>query len=166
MRNFLLHFSLHFRNPVWNFPPLNFYQQRTKSYFCYSNESTMKQTFKLPVLCAILSVAGFCCKKPGTKFYFTSYKGHIIRALCGNITVQCTSGENIGQMGWIDSSNASRPVYDNVFKVGNPCDWEWDGKTMDIAFRIVSVKPQNCAQPMCLVWVPTPRVTYPIVVVP
>lgn len=91
----------------------------------------------------------------------TQYQGKVLFDVCGNIAVQFTDGTARGQMGWRRDGDSI--VYNNVFRVANPCTWGWDGRNNDIVFTFVAPVPQQCAQ--CLAWTATPDIAYNIRVV-
>jgi hypothetical protein len=93
----------------------------------------------------------------------TIYKGVVIYNICGNIVIQATGAEAIGENNWTDNNNAVKPVLDHVFKVANPCEFGTQSQGDTISFEIVSQRPQNCAQ--CLIYIETPATAYPIRIV-
>lgn len=114
-------------------------------------------------LFTVLVITNISCRMPASHLGNAVYTGKIINSMCGNITVQCTSGEKIGQMGWINDSDPNHAVYDNVFKVANPCTWGKKSSSDNIKFRLVPSSPQTCAE--CMAWVATPDVAYSIQVI-
>ncbi|MBX2907342.1 MAG: hypothetical protein KF744_14955 [Taibaiella sp.] len=81
--------------------------------------------------------------------------------MCGNIAIRVTDGTLKGQMNWRRDGDST--VYDNVFRVANPCTWGWDRKSNDVSFMIVAPQPQTCMQ--CMAWTATPDTAYHIVIV-
>jgi hypothetical protein len=121
----------------------------------------MKQ---LTLIFSLLLFAGASCKKmPTSHFGNTVYSGKIVNSICGSITVQCTSDETLGQMNWTDASDPDRKVYNNVFKVANPCTWGKNSASKNIQFKMVAPSTQNCVQ--CMALGATPDVAYSIQVI-
>lgn len=89
-------------------------------------------------------------------YYTDPHKGRVLFDVCGNIAVQCTDGPPKGQMGWRHGGDST--VYNNVFRVANPCTWGWDGTNKDITFTFSVEEPQKCA--LCLAWTATPDSAY------
>jgi hypothetical protein len=90
----------------------------------------------------------------------TRYNGTILFEMCGNIAVRFTDGTAMGQMNWRRDGDST--VYNNVFRVANPCTWGWDGKTNDVTFVMTTAKPQQCVQ--CMAWTATPDTAYHILI--
>lgn len=86
------------------------------------------------------------------------YRGKVLFDMCGNIAIQFTDGTLRGQMGWRRDGDST--VYNNVFRVSNPCTWRWDGRNNDITFTFAPPEPQQCMQ--CMAWTATPDSAFAI----
>ncbi len=113
---------------------------------------------------ALLLLAVGCSKlKEGTLPDTKIHSGKILMGYCGNFTVQFTDGSPLGQVGWAVPYDSAGRVYNNVFRVGNPCSW---GKTKEsdiIRFRFTHPVAQQCVQ--CMAWIATPDTAYDIEVI-
>lgn len=124
----------------------------------------MKLRSTLIVAPALLLLAVSCNKRKHCTPPITEvHTGKVLMGYCGNFTVQFTDGSPLGQVGWAVPYDSAGRVYNNVFRVGNPCTW---GKTKEsdiIRFRFTNPVAQQCVQ--CLAWIATPDTTYNIEVI-
>jgi len=118
----------------------------------------MKSSLKFFVLPLFILSCATAPPQPPSAGNSHQYKGKVLFDMCGNIAVQFTDGTARGQMGWrrdVDST-----VYNNVFRVSNPCTWGWDGKNNDVTFAFTAQVPQQCVQ--CMAWTATPDTAFSI----
>ncbi len=124
----------------------------------------MKFLSTLCIASALLLLAPGCIKKKHcVATDNTIHTGKVLMGYCGQFTVQFTDGSTLGQMGWAVPYDSAGAVYNNVFRVGNPCTW---GKTKEsdiIRFQFTKPVAQQCAQ--CMAWIATPDTTYNIEVI-
>ncbi len=80
-----------------------------------------------------------------------------IKALCMNYTIRLVEGNldtSIVAAAWTDESTVKS--YNNVFGLGNPCDFPSTIKQGDeFYFTIDNLKEKNCA--VCMAYYPTPK---------
>lgn len=80
-----------------------------------------------------------------------------IKALCMNYTIRLVEGNlDTSQVvaNWTDETTGK--TYNNVFGLGNPCDFPKSIKEGDeFYFTIDTAKEKNCA--VCMAYYPTPR---------
>ena len=93
----------------------------------------------------------------GKKASTVKYKGKLeIAAICMNYTISVKEG-NIKASdvvaNWTDETTTK--LYNNVFKLGNPCDFPASIKQGDeFYFTIDTAKSKDCA--VCMAYYPTP----------
>lgn len=85
------------------------------------------------------------------------YKGKLeIKALCMNYTISVQAGEMDSAAiikNWMDESG--KKSYNNVFKLGNPCDFPATINQGDEFYFVIDTsKGRNCA--VCMAYYPTP----------
>ncbi len=118
------------------------------------------------LIIALMPLFALCmgsCKKTEPHPVGATHKGVVLFNVCGNIVIQSQGLDFFGENNWTDENNASKPVYDHVFTVANPCDFGAYSGGEEINYRFVAPKPQGCAQ--CLLYVVTPETKYHVVVV-
>jgi len=91
------------------------------------------------------------------------YKGIVVYNVCGNVVIQASGADKIGEDGWTDTNDPSKPVYDHIFKVANPCEFGGYSQGDTISFVVSKPKAHQCMQ--CEIYVATPVTSYPIKVV-
>jgi hypothetical protein len=90
------------------------------------------------------------------------YKGVVLHNQCCNIVIQNLGNPAVGQAVWVDSNRADYPVYYDVFKVANPCQFINHKEGDTIMYRVVVPQAQNCA--CCMLFLYTPSVSKSIAV--
>ena len=114
----------------------------------------MKRFVLLSAFASLLLSSGDCGnKKTGN----TTYKGRLeIAGICMNYTIGVIEGEiddDLIAEKWTDES--SHISYEDVFRLGNPCDFPATIKQGDeFYFTIDTIKGKECA--VCMAFYPTP----------
>ena len=122
----------------------------------------MRQVIQLLLISTILISAGDCGRDKAT-----SHKGRLeIKALCMNYTVSFVSDPpdtSLVAATWTDETTGKS--YNNVFKLGSPCNFPADINAGDeFFFEIDTTKPEkNCM--VCMAYYPVPPKTLSIRVV-
>jgi hypothetical protein len=115
----------------------------------------MKTLITLTTILILGLPAKYCSTKKSTA---NAYKGKLeIKALCMNYTIRLTGGSmdtSLIVANWTDETTGKS--YNNVFGLGNPCDFPPGIKQGDeFYFTIDTAKEKNCA--VCMAYYPTPR---------
>lgn len=115
----------------------------------------MKRFILLSAFATLLLSGSDCGKK---KTGNTIYKGRLeIAAICMNYTIAVIEGdmdETAIVENWIDV--VTNKTYDNVFRLGNPCNFPGTIKQGDeFYFTIDTTKGKDCA--VCMAYYPTPE---------
>ncbi len=114
----------------------------------------MKRFILFSALTTLLLSNSDCSKK---KTSSAKYKGKLeIAALCMNYTISVKEGNiNASDVvtNWTDET--TNKSFNNVFKLGNPCDFPASIKQGDeFYFTIDTAKSKDCA--VCMAYYPTP----------
>ncbi len=126
--------------------------------------TSIKNMFKrLLVLSFIIAGILYLCQCKKTTTPVVIYKGVVLYNICGNVVIQSQGAQLLGENGWTDSNNPSRPIYDHVFRVANACEFGNYSQGDTIQFAITNLKAQQCAQ--CLLYVATPTTAIPVRVI-
>ncbi len=113
------------------------------------------RTFTLPALLSILFLsAGDCGQKNGSK---KPFKGRLeVAGICMNYTIAVLDENIVDSLvveNWTDEVTGKK--YENVFRLGNPCDFPASLKAGDeFYFTIDTAKGRDCA--VCMAYYPTP----------
>ena len=121
----------------------------------------MKQALFCSLALLIILTAG--CDKGVTTASDHLYKGVVLHDMCGSIVIKNIGFPALGQPTWTDSNFSSHPVYYDVFKVGNPCQFVNHKEGDTIYYRVTVPEAQTCA--FCMLFVYTPSVSKNITVV-
>lgn len=91
------------------------------------------------------------------------YKGVVLYNVCGNVVIQTSGNETIGENNWTDNNDPNHPRYDHVFSVSNACEFGVYGQGDTVDFVLTKPRAQQCAQ--CELYVYKPATAYPIRVI-
>ncbi|MCD6010946.1 MAG: hypothetical protein K0Q79_808 [Flavipsychrobacter sp.] len=109
----------------------------------------------------VLAIAALSCRRSSTNNTPVGvYKGVVLHSLCCQNVIQVIDNDSLGIDNWIDSNAMPYEVRNNVFTVANACQFGFAPKGDTISFKIIPQEVQNCA--CCLIYVHTPRITYPV----
>jgi len=121
----------------------------------------MKKFLLYSALATLLLSNSDCSKKKSER-----YKGKLeVAGICMNYTISVVEGD-IDASSIVDSwtDQVTNKVYENVFKLGNPCDFPASIKKGDeFYFTIDTTKGETCA--VCMAYYPTPSKALSIKVV-
>jgi hypothetical protein len=113
----------------------------------------MKHFFIFSALTTLLLSNSDCSKK---KIATANYKGKLeIAGICMNYTISVVEGDADAAVvdNWTDEM--TNKSYQNVFRLGNPCDFPATIKQGDeFYFSIDTTKGKDCA--VCMAYYPTP----------
>lgn len=91
------------------------------------------------------------------------YKGVVLYSVCGNVVIQTSGPDRIGENNWTDKNDPNLPRYDHVFTVANACEFGVYSQGDTIGFVLTKPRAQQCAQ--CEIYVDKPARAYPIRVI-
>jgi hypothetical protein len=118
----------------------------------------------LIVIMVVATAFGISCKKKDSQTPSgTVYKGIVLHSICCDVVIRTVGAEKLGQTGWIDSNYSSGyPVYDGVFTLDNPCQFNAPKDTF--SFVVVPAEVQNCVCCMAAIgWKPATRYAIKVV---
>ncbi|MEO6915707.1 MAG: hypothetical protein ABI151_08725 [Chitinophagaceae bacterium] len=103
----------------------------------------------------LLIFSGFVCNKKVDG----CLKAKVLRVSCASFVVQVLNQDSIGSYGWKDISGNG--VYNNVFRVSNPCKIGMWAKGEEFYFKINdTLKAQDCVA--CMMYDAPPEKSYMI----